>query len=168
MFVRHQPKPQQSEYDSNKSTPASKSSPELQHIDAKKSTNASQQENDPTKTNIAETDRKADTVKTNIFKFIFHRVSNFTRKYEDKLEKRFPKAIKMSRLSINGSISFVKDLKTHMNLLKAYYLHGKGMDELSRKELELYYRVPRDVCKFLPVSLIMAAPFAQYVILPIV
>lgn len=142
--------------------------PERHHIDAKKPTNSSQQENNPNSTNAAETERKVDTVKTNIFKFVFYRASNFARKYEDKLEKRFPKAIKISRLFINGSISYIKDVKSYMNLLKATHLHGKCLDELSRKELELFYKTPRDIRKFLPLSIILAAPFAQYAILPIV
>jgi LETM1-like protein len=47
------------------------------------------------------------------------------------------------------------------------YTSAKGMRALTRKEIELYHQLPKDMKTVAPVLLLSALPFANYVIFPL-
>lgn len=62
---------------------------------------------------------------------------------------------------------FYRDLKIFFSVIHKLNLTGKGLDSLTRKELEIYHQMPKDMIKVAPVLLLSALPFANYVIFPI-
>lgn len=108
-----------------------------------------------------------ESARKNFKGYAFQRVFDFTRKYEAKLEERFPQAVRASRLFINGFKSFFKDFVRYGSIFKSTRLGGQTLEDFSRKDLELYYWIPRETRKLLPMLFASSLPLAQYVILPI-
>lgn len=83
------------------------------------------------------------------------------------LEKRFPKAISAYRLFLFGVKEFYKDLKGFYKIVK-FLRKGNTYLNLNRSELELYYQMPRDILKLLPVLVLASLPLSNYLILPLI
>lgn len=56
---------------------------------------------------------------------------------------------------------------SYTRIYKETRLGDMELDKLSRKDLELYYRMPSECRKLVPFLVVAALPFAQYVMLPI-
>lgn len=89
--------------------------------------------------------------------------------YESMLEKRFPAAMKVYKVFKNGIHTFFLDLKSFVNVRLAVVKLNKeeGFHSLTRREIELYDQMPKDMLKIAPVLLLSALPFANYVVFPI-
>uniref|UniRef100_A0A1B6C6Z9 Letm1 RBD domain-containing protein n=1 Tax=Clastoptera arizonana TaxID=38151 RepID=A0A1B6C6Z9_9HEMI len=99
--------------------------------------------------------------------YVLSRYMDFVQNYEAVLEKRFPAAIRVYRVFMVGIKEFYKDLKMFFSVVHKLNLTGKGLDSLTRKELEIYHQMPKDMIKVSPVLLLSALPFANYVIFPL-
>lgn len=62
---------------------------------------------------------------------------------------------------------FYSDLKIFLALFHKVNLTSGGLETLSRKELEIYHRMPKEMIKIAPVLLLSALPFANYVVFPL-
>lgn len=86
------------------------------------------------------------------------------------LETRFPKAMKVYRVFSVGVKDFYQDSKDFVRvkgLARAARKHGLGINSLSYKDLDTFYRVPREMFRVAPVLIIGALPLAQYLIFPL-
>lgn len=71
------------------------------------------------------------------------------------------------RVFLCGVKDFYNDMKNYLKISRIVNGSTLGMRALTRKELELYYHMPRDMMKVAPVLLISALPFANYVVFPL-
>lgn len=92
---------------------------------------------------------------------------NYMQKYEKKLEKRFPSAMHIYRIFSDGIKSFYRDLKTFFRVRYILLGNEEELNVLTRREIELYHQMPKDMLKVAPVILLSALPFANYVVFPV-
>lgn len=71
------------------------------------------------------------------------------------------------RIFVVGVKDFYQDMKKFMKITRIANTSTQGLRALTRKELELYYQMPKDMSKVAPVIIISALPFANYVIFPL-
>lgn len=69
------------------------------------------------------------------------------------------------RVVMLGVKDFYADMKMYLRVQSI--VSSKGITALTRKEMELFMQMPKDMMKVAPVLLIAALPFANYVIFPI-
>jgi len=86
------------------------------------------------------------------------------------LETRFPKAMKVYRVFSVGVKDFYQDSKDFVRvkgLARAARKNGLEINSLSYKDLDTFYRMPREMFRVAPVLIIGALPLAQYLIFPL-
>uniref|UniRef100_A0AAG5DJ29 Letm1 RBD domain-containing protein n=1 Tax=Anopheles atroparvus TaxID=41427 RepID=A0AAG5DJ29_ANOAO len=108
-----------------------------------------------------------ENVKRNVEGYVFSRFFDYVKNYDKVLEKKFPSAMHVYRVFLVGVRDFFNDMKKLVKITKIVYSHDNDLRCLTRKEIELYYQMPRDMKKVAPVLLISALPFANYVIFPL-
>lgn len=64
-----------------------------------------------------------------------------------------------------GVKDFYMDMKMYFKINSI--VNSKGIKALTRKEMELYSQMPKDMLKVAPVLIIAALPFMNYVIFPL-
>lgn len=69
---------------------------------------------------------------------------------------------------MDGLKDFYTDLKDFVRIVRILNAPGNSFDNLTRKELELYQQMPKDMIKIAPVLIFSALPFAYYVVLPLI
>lgn len=99
--------------------------------------------------------------------YLLSRYMQYVQQYETVLEKRFPAAMHVYRVFMVGIKDFYSDLKVFLTLVGKVNLTAKGLETLTRRELEIYHQMPKDMIKIAPVLLLSALPFANYVIFPL-
>lgn len=99
--------------------------------------------------------------------YIANRYVEFLTKYESALAKRFPSAMQVYRIFMDGIKYFFKDVKDYLRIVTLLNIKGNRLKDLSRTEIELYYQMPKDMIKVAPVLILSALPFANYVIFPL-
>lgn len=90
-----------------------------------------------------------------------------TYNFDKVLEKQFPLAIRVYRMFMDGARDFYQEMKKFVKITRIANSSAVGLRALTRKELELYYQMPRDMMRVGPVLVASALPFTNYVILPI-
>lgn len=108
-----------------------------------------------------------ENVKRNVQGYVFSRFFDYVKNYDKVLEKKFPSAMHVYRVFLVGVKEFFNDMKRLVKITKIVYTHDNDLRCLTRKEIELYYQMPRDMKKVAPVLLISALPFANYVVFPL-
>lgn len=106
-------------------------------------------------------------MRDNIRGYFFTRFIDYVKNYDKVLEKKFPGAMKAYHVFINGVKSFYHDMVAFLKLHKLMIGEEDGLLILTRKELELYYQMPRDMRKVGPLLLISALPLVHYVLFPV-
>lgn len=71
------------------------------------------------------------------------------------------------RTFVIGMRDLYRDMKQYVKVYKIANTSTLHLRALTRKELELYYQMPKDMKKVSPVFIISALPFANYVIFPL-
>lgn len=101
--------------------------------------------------------------------YVLSRYMQYVQNYERLLEKRFPSAMKVYRIFSLGIQDFYKDLKQYLSIrAKMRNMdRRKGLQGLSRQEIELFQKMPSDMWRIAPVLLLSAIPFGNYVIFPL-
>lgn len=66
-----------------------------------------------------------------------------------------------------GVKDFYWDMKKFIKIYNIVNSSHKGIDALTRKEMEMYQQMPKDIMRIAPVLLISALPFANYVVFPV-
>ncbi|XP_055609596.1 LETM1 domain-containing protein 1 [Uranotaenia lowii] len=108
-----------------------------------------------------------ENVKRNVRGYVFSRFFDYVKNYDQVLEKKFPSAMHVYRVFLVGVKEFFGDMKKLVKITKIVYANQNDLRCLNRKEIELYYQMPRDMKKVAPVLLISALPFANYVVFPL-
>lgn len=98
--------------------------------------------------------------------FIVQKYLEYVKNYTAFLEVRFPTAVRMYRVFSVGIKDFLKDLKTYITL-RFRVMKDKGFSNMTRKEIELYQKMPSDMLKIAPVLFLSAIPFGNYIIFPL-
>lgn len=96
--------------------------------------------------------------------------ANYVKNYEKVLEVRFPRAMKVYRVFSVGIKDFYSDTKELIRvvgLARTAKKSGAGIESLKFKEIDILYRMPREMTRVAPVLLIAALPFANYIIFPV-
>lgn len=87
--------------------------------------------------------------------------------YERAVEKKYPAAFKVYRVYMDGVASFYRDMKDYVKIKAKMNGRPENIMDLTRRELEIYYQLPRDMRKTGPLILVSAIPFAQYLTMPV-
>ncbi|XP_014204694.1 LETM1 domain-containing protein 1 [Copidosoma floridanum] len=98
-------------------------------------------------------------------KYWFFRYVDYIKNYDKLLESKFPRSMHVYRIFSHGTREFYKDLKLYVQTIKK--ARTSGVDSLSREELELSFKMPKDLIKISPVLLVSAVPFTNYIIFPL-
>lgn len=84
------------------------------------------------------------------------------------MDKRFPSAMRVYRMFMSGVKEFYGDLKEYVKIVRILNTSEGGFKSLTRKEIELYHQMPKDIVKVGPILLITALPFTNYIVFPLV
>lgn len=102
--------------------------------------------------------------------YVLEKYVRYVEGYEKILEHRFPKAMRVYRVFSVGIKDFYKDSKDFVRvkgLARNALKSGSGIQSLSGKDVEIFYRMPREMLRVAPVLLISALPFANYIVFPV-
>ena len=105
--------------------------------------------------------------KKRIFNFVLSRTLKFVQYFEEVFTQRFPSAMKVYRVFKVGTRDFYTDMKEYFKLSKSINNSTRAIENLSLKELDLYFQMPKDIMKVTPLLLISLLPFANNVIFPL-
>lgn len=119
------------------------------------------------KTKIEESQTRAGHVGDNLRGYALNRFISYIKNYDQVLEKKFPGAMKVYRVFMDGVKFFGRDSVDYVKIRSRMVIQGKEIETLTRRELELYYQMPSDIRKVGPIILISAIPFAHYLTMPI-
>lgn len=98
--------------------------------------------------------------------YIVEKYVQYLKKLEVILEKRFPGAMKVYKLFMEGVGKFVTDTKDFFRIIRLLNTPGKSFHDLHRTEMELYIQMPKDMQKVAPTLILSSIPFGT-VILPL-
>ena len=99
--------------------------------------------------------------------YVFTRYIDYVSNYDKVLEKKFPNAMHVYKVFLVGVKEFYADMKKYLKITRIANGSSDGLRALTRKEMELYYQLPKDMMKIAPVLVISTLPFANYVVFPI-
>lgn len=119
------------------------------------------------KAKIEESQRKAEHVREEIRGYALDRFINYIKNYDKVLEKKFPGAMRVYRVFMDGVKFFGRDMRDYVKVRSQMVVGGRDIDTMTRRELELFYQMPNDMRKVGPIILLSAVPFAHYVTMPI-
>ncbi|KAK7863709.1 hypothetical protein R5R35_003095 [Gryllus longicercus] len=103
-----------------------------------------------------------------IRKYVFSRFLEFVQNYSAKLESKFPSAIRTYRVFTDGMKDFYSDMKAFLRIAKKVRKSKIGTACLTRKEIEIFHQMPRDMKKVAPLLVLSTLPLTNYIILPLV
>lgn len=99
---------------------------------------------------------------------VVSRYVDYVNSYIKILDRKFPAAMHVYRIFMVGTKDLLRDIKEYFRILTNVTWEGNGvLRQLSRKELELYQSMPKDMKKILPFLILSALPFANYVMFPV-
>lgn len=94
---------------------------------------------------------------TKVWRYVTDKYIAFVKKYENKLEKKSPKAFNVYQ-TIKSVRYIAADTKDYLAVAKDIW-SGRELHTFSRKELELYQEMPADMVKIISLLLIFTIPF---------
>lgn len=98
--------------------------------------------------------------------YILDKCTQYLRSYEVFLEKKFPAAMRVYRVFMEGARDFFKDFKQYVRIVRKLY-SDSNLHSLTLQELEIYHQMPKDIRKVTPVLLLSTLPLVNYVIFPL-
>lgn len=118
------------------------------------------------KKNLRKTIAKREDVKK-IRMNILQRYLNYIKNYDKTIEKKFPTAMNLYRTFKGGIREFYVDLKMYISIVAKLNKGTGGLASLTLKELEVYFKLPKDIIKVTPVLAISIIPFSNYIVFPL-
>ncbi|CAN8027124.1 unnamed protein product [Ixodes persulcatus] len=85
----------------------------------------------------------------------------------DMILKKFPVAYRLHQVFLIGTRDLYQDIREYMRISQELR-YGKSVRELSRRELELYFQIPRDIIKVAPVLFVIALPATNFFMFPLI
>lgn len=104
---------------------------------------------------------------TTIKHYALSRYMQLVKSYEKVLEKKFPTALHVYRIFMVGIKDFYRDMKFYFKIYRRLSMPA-GFKCLTRKEIELYHQMPKDMMRVAPMLILSTLPFANYIVLPLV
>lgn len=108
-----------------------------------------------------------EAVRENVKGYMFTRFFDLVKNYDKVLEKNFPSAMHVYRVFFEGVRDFYKDMKQYLKITRIVKTSTNGLMALTRKELELYSRMPRDMIKIAPTLFLTSLPLVGYAVFPL-
>lgn len=102
-----------------------------------------------------------------IKQYALSRFMQLVKSYEKVLEKKFPTALHVYRIFMVGIKDFYRDMKYYFKIYRRLSMPA-GFKCLTRKEIELYHQMPKDMMRVAPMLILSTLPFANYIVLPLV
>jgi hypothetical protein len=103
----------------------------------------------------------------NFKQYALSRYMQLVKTYEKVLERKFPTAVRVYRIFMVGINDFYKDMKYYFKIHRRLSSPA-GFKCLTRKEIELYHQMPKDMLRVAPMLILSTLPFANYVVFPLV
>jgi hypothetical protein len=103
----------------------------------------------------------------NFQQYALSRYMQFVKSYEKVLEKKFPTALHVYRIFMVGIKDFYRDMKYCFKIHRRLSSPA-GFKCLTRKEIELYHQMPKDMWRVAPMLILSTLPFANYIVFPLV
>lgn len=100
--------------------------------------------------------------------YLVHRYVEYLKNYDKLLEKSFPSAMQIYQTFKIGVKAFILDAKNYFRIVRLLNQPGYNFSKLTRKEIEMYHQIPKDMRKIAPVLLFSTLPLANYVIFPLI
>lgn len=100
--------------------------------------------------------------------YFLRRYLQYIRNSSKIIEQRFPNAIRMYRVFMDGLKEFYTDLKDFVRIVRLLNTPGNTLRNLTRKEIELYHQMPKDMIKVAPVLIFSTLPLSNYFVLPLI
>jgi hypothetical protein len=123
----------------------------------------------PEKAKLPPSKYSSKVVRRNVQGYVFTRFIDYVQNYDKLLEKKFPNAMSIYRVFLSGVKDFYEDMKKYLKISRIvnYTATKGGLRALTRKEIETYFQLPKDMRTVAPVLLLSALPFANYVVFPL-
>lgn len=99
--------------------------------------------------------------------YVLSRYMQLVKSYEKVLEKKFPTALHVYRIFMVGIKDFYRDMKHYFKIYRRLSTPA-GFKCLTRKEIELYHQMPKDMMRVAPMLVLSTLPFANYIVFPLV
>lgn len=119
------------------------------------------------KAKLEESQRKVEHVREDIQGYALKRFVNYIKNYDQVLEKKFPGAMRVYRVFMDGVKLFGRDMVELLRIRKEIFIGDKDYENMTRREIEICHQMPQDLRKVGPLLLISSIPFAHYVTMPI-
>uniref|UniRef100_A0A0P4WMU8 Letm1 RBD domain-containing protein n=1 Tax=Scylla olivacea TaxID=85551 RepID=A0A0P4WMU8_SCYOL len=117
--------------------------------------------------NVNSTALGSEQLPSRVQRYFLWRYLWYLRKFHESLKNEMPDTFKMFHIFTAGLKEFMFDFKELIKILVYLSLPGSTLDSLSRRELEVYYRMPSDMVRVFPVLVLSSLPFGQNVAFPI-
>uniref|UniRef100_A0A0K0F836 LETM1 domain-containing protein n=1 Tax=Strongyloides venezuelensis TaxID=75913 RepID=A0A0K0F836_STRVS len=91
--------------------------------------------------------------------------SKIFKKYENFIEKKFPRYYLLHRQIVDGSKWCISDFKMYRSLRKGLKSNEVTIDNFSKKELECYIQFPSDFIKMMTVLFLIQFPIIGEIII---
>ncbi|XP_069674389.1 LETM1 domain-containing protein 1 isoform X2 [Periplaneta americana] len=104
----------------------------------------------------------------NVKQLALSRYMELVKSYEKVLEKKFPTAMHVYRIFMVGIKEFYRDMKYYFRIHRKLTTSPRGFECLTRKEIELYHQMPKDMIRVAPMLILSTLPFANYIVFPLV
>ncbi|XP_030750081.1 LETM1 domain-containing protein 1 [Sitophilus oryzae] len=100
--------------------------------------------------------------------YILNRFVDFLKNYDQILEKNFPTTMKTYKVFMEGIKDFITEMREYFKIVRMLNSSAGSYTKLLRREIELYYQMPKDMFKVAPTLIFSTLPFAFYVLLPLI
>ncbi|XP_076647201.1 LETM1 domain-containing protein 1 [Halictus rubicundus] len=99
---------------------------------------------------------------SNMKTYWFNRYIDYIKNYDRVLEKNFPQTMQVYRMFRVGTGVFITEFKRYITVIQ------KPSKSLTTEELKLTHTMGADLRKMCPVLLILAVPFTNYIVFPLI
>lgn len=100
--------------------------------------------------------------------YFLRRYLQYIKNANKAIERRFPNAMRTYRVFMDGLKEFYTDLKDFVRIVRILNSPGNSLANLTRKEIELYHEMPKNMLKVAPVLIFCTLPFSNYLVLPLI
>ncbi|KAB7498269.1 LETM1 domain-containing protein 1 [Armadillidium nasatum] len=104
---------------------------------------------------------------SSIHRFFLGRFVKYLKKFQESLANEMPDTFHMFNTFTNGFKEFVIDFRDYIGVIMKMSLPFYDLEDLNRRELELYFNMPRQMIRVFPVVAVSSLPFAQNLALPV-
>ncbi|XP_027221093.1 LETM1 domain-containing protein 1 [Penaeus vannamei] len=109
----------------------------------------------------------SQNISSKILRYFLGRYTWYLNRFHQSLETEMPDTFNMFRIFSVGLKQFLIDFKDFMMVLVYLSVPGSTLRTCTRRELELYYNMPRDMIRVFPILALSSLPLGQNLAFPI-